>query len=512
MRESLPNAKLHHADIPLENWNRLAPELDRLAREHPEVAKQIEFINLPSAEWDTPDRQRVYAEAFTQSGKGINLNPREWSKSWDDLAKERARSVQKGWFPAGTEDPTANITHEFGHLVHGQLEFRGSKQERAKAQHILDLFRTGGKYDKLKGNQISIYAATNEREAFAESFMAARWQQPVSRSPVLHDFIERLGTQPETLAPASLRKARLGRPDAAKAAPEKMAPAKEKAKPIRGEMVEARREGTGKNARIVMADGREAPAHIKPSMVPPQWTDVRVSVHPESELLVTARDTKGRSKMVLSEGYERRSAAIKFNRVTTMIDKHDEITSQILAAQKNPATKEEADVARLMQIQGTRPGSTKDTKAKVKAYGATTLEARHVVQSDDGVRLQFIGKEGIAHDHLIRDEDLAKMLLRRANAALSPDAPIFRTDAEKVRAFTSTLDGGKFSPKDFRTSAATRLADEIVKGSPGQSANLKEHKQRVKVVGERVSRLLGNRPAQALESYIHPEVFKPWTP
>ena len=35
------------------------------------------------------------------------------------------------------------------------------------------------------------------------------------------------------------------------------------------------------------------------------------------------------------------------------------------------------------------------------------------MQSKDGVRLQFVGKESVWHDHLVRDKALGQMLLER---------------------------------------------------------------------------------------------------
>jgi DNA topoisomerase-1 len=165
-----------------------------------------------------------------------------------------------------------------------------------------------------------------------------------------------------------------------------------------------------------------------------------------------------------------------------------------------------------MQVQATRPGSDRDTKANVKAYGATTLEARHVVETKEGVRLQFIGKEGIWHDHLIRDKELGKMLLDRKNAAKSANDKLFNTTYDDVHRFTVQRDGGKFTPKDFRTSAATSLAVETVQANPQPAKDEKEYKARMKEVAVKVSSLLGNKPAQALKSYIAPFVFAPWSP
>ena len=51
-----------------------------------------------------------------------------------------------------------------------------------------------------------------------------------------------------------------------------------------------------------------------------------------------------------------------------------------------------------------------------------------------------------------------------------------------------------------------------VKADPVPSKDAKEHAARQKEVAKRVSKLLGNQPAQALESYIHPMAFGPWSP
>lgn len=283
----------------------------------------------------------------------------------------------------------------------------------------------------------------------------------------------------------------------------------EKPKATRGEMTGARREGRGNGARIVLADGSPAPDHIKPSMIPPAWSDVRVSLDPHADLQVTGRDAKGRPKSVYRDEFSMRTAAVKFARVQEGLAKADEMARQNQANRADPALQEHADCVWLMMEQATRPGSDKDTGAKTKAYGATTLEGRHVVSTPEGVRLQFIGKEGVYHDHLIRDPELGKMLLARSKAA-GPNGKLFGTNYLQVAKYTKTkLDGGKFTPKDFRTMHATRLAIDAVNAEDPPKTE-KDYKAAVKRVAEKVSGVLGNRPKQALESYIAPEVFSGW--
>jgi DNA topoisomerase-1 len=282
-----------------------------------------------------------------------------------------------------------------------------------------------------------------------------------------------------------------------------------KPKAVRGHMGPATRIGVGKEAKVVMADGRAAPAHIKPSMVPPQWTDVTVAIDPKADLLVTGRDAKGRPKAVYSDAFHMKMAAIKFARVQEGMAKAKDMYAQNQANRSDPAHRENADCVWLMQEQATRPGSDKNTGAEAKAYGATTLEGRHVVRAKDGVRLQFIGKEGVYHDHLIRNPALAKMLTDRAKAA-GPNGRLFDTDYASVAKYTKEkLDGGAFTPKDFRTMKATQLAIDAVNAALKPTTE-KEYKAAVKEVAEKVSGVLGNRPKQALESYIAPEVFSGW--
>lgn len=289
------------------------------------------------------------------------------------------------------------------------------------------------------------------------------------------------------------------------------AKAKQKIKAVQvGELVPARREGKGKEARIVLADGSPAPPHVKAAMIPPDWTDVTVATDPASEVIAKARDKAGRIKTVYRDDFHMKTAAAKFSRIREMMAKAPAIHDQNQANRSNPALRDAADCTWLIEEQATRPGSDSDTGARVKAYGATTLRGEHVVQAEDGVRLQFIGKEGVAHDHLIRNPELAEMLIDRKRTAGERGGKLFDTDEKRLNKYISTLDGGSFTAKDFRTLKATRLATGAIREIGECCATAKEYKAKVKEVAQRVSHVLGNKPAQALESYIDPTVFSVW--
>lgn len=337
-----------------------------------------------------------------------------------------------------------------------------------------------------------------------------------------------------------------------------------KAKAVRGNMVSARREGLGKVARVVLDDGTEAPAHITSAMVGADWTEVKVSADANADVLVTGRDKNGRAKTVYSDAFHMRQAAAKFARTQEGLLLGDQMARENQDNLNDSGLREHAACAWLMMEQATRPGSESDNKGVsqffgrpitandvvidedrvslsvgenlipikdkktraelvrrigsgeplhdstfwLKSHGATTLEARHVVEKEDGVYLQFVGKESVWHNHRVRSPELARMLLDRKRSRKNTDK-LFDTNYDRVTQYTKSLDGGKFTPKDFRTQRATRLAIEEIRKMEVPD-NEKAYKAQVKKVSEAVSSVLGNEPAQALESYIDPTVFSVW--
>lgn len=281
-------------------------------------------------------------------------------------------------------------------------------------------------------------------------------------------------------------------------------PAKRRA--VAGEMGQARREGKS----WVMGDGSPLPDHLRGVNIPPGLTNVRVATDPHAELLARGFDAKGREKRVYSDSYSMHQAGAKFARIRELMGEQRTIKGQI---DKALATGDDnAAAAALIFATGIRPGSERDTGGKVKAYGATTLEGRHVIADENGVRLDFIGKEGVHLQIPVEDPEIAKMLIQRA-AASGPDGKLFGVSDNGLRDWTkSNVDSGRFTPKDFRTLRGTSSAIIEVNANPERAATLKEYKAKVMAVAKKVSALLGNTPAMALKAYIDPNVFAAWSP
>ncbi len=261
-----------------------------------------------------------------------------------------------------------------------------------------------------------------------------------------------------------------------------------------------------------LTEGPDFEAKKKEMRIPPAWTEVRINSDPEEDLQATGFDSKGRKQYVYSQTATMRQAALKFAKIEELMQKANEIEAQNNRnlKSKDPYTAECAAVMALIFSTGIRPGSTADTGAEKQAYGATTLEARHVVlTANGGVRLQFVGKKGVQISIPVKDPEVAAILKdRKAAAGGKWKTRIFDVSDGQLRNYVKTLDGGDFNPKDFRTLKGTETAIAEIKAQKFKRARSeKAYKKMVKTVAKKVAAVLGNTPAVALKSYINPFVF-----
>jgi DNA topoisomerase I len=261
----------------------------------------------------------------------------------------------------------------------------------------------------------------------------------------------------------------------------------------------------------VSASGSGAlPEHIQALSIPPGWTDVQYNTSPDADLLVKGRDSKGRLVYIYSEKFEAANAAEKFARIEELNKQYDGIVEENEANRysSSQSTKDCADCQKLIMETGLRPGSDKDTMAEKQAYGATTLLGQHVVETSDGLSLQFVGKKGVSLNIAVENKDLQSMLIGRARE-VGEDGKLFSINADDLRGYTGKLDGGQFTPKDFRTFLGTKTAIEKI-ATMSAPSNKKEYTKAVRTVAKAVSTKLGNTPTVALQAYINPSVFSEW--
>ena len=263
-----------------------------------------------------------------------------------------------------------------------------------------------------------------------------------------------------------------------------------------------------KDGQWVDENGEPLPSHIQECKIPPNWSNVLYNHDPNGDMLVKAKDSKGRDVYIYAKGFEQKNTMAKFGRMLELDSQFSRILSSVNTDIAKGNKKEEASVLKLIMTTGIRPGSDKDTKAKVKAYGATTLLGKHVVEVNGGVHLQFVGKKGKRLDIPVEDSRVASDLLMRKRSA-GESGKIYSTGADKLLNYVHSQDGGGFKTKDFRTLIGTRTAVMAMTQMVGPTTQ-KEYKKAVRAVARAVSEKLGNTPAVALQSYIHPAIFGIW--
>jgi DNA topoisomerase-1 len=235
--------------------------------------------------------------------------------------------------------------------------------------------------------------------------------------------------------------------------------------------------------------------------VPPAWRNVWLNPNPKADLQVKGKDAKGRTQSVYTASFRAAQDIKKFNRLRDFTKAYKGMRTQI---DKDFDESPEAQCLYLIAKTGFRIGSSKETGAKVKAYGASTLTVDHISIDGDIINFDFTGKKGVHQKHEIVDAKLAKMLSTKKEGLL------FETNGAKIHKYLESLNPEqKFEVKDFRTYVATSTALSSVSSMEAPRTKA-EYIKSVNKVCKTVSEKLGNSPDMAKKSYIDPTVFKEW--
>ena len=175
---------------------------------------------------------------------------------------------------------------------------------------------------------------------------------------------------------------------------------------------------------------------------------------------------------------------------------------------KDIKNSEEAAVIYMIDKTAFRVGGREEKSIKgIKAYGATTLLRKHVDVKGNTVLFDFIGKHGVHITKSVTDRRLAQIIRKRVKSVKDPEGGLFNTNESRVLRYMQRATGDSFTPKNFRTYHATKIAKDVIKNRPDPTT-VKEFKMIKKEACEKASVMLGNSPAMALGSYIDPAVIK----
>jgi DNA topoisomerase IB len=293
---------------------------------------------------------------------------------------------------------------------------------------------------------------------------------------------------------------------------------KEKVKAIKAKLKKVKQTSTAgftpakrdEEGKIVLSDGQPLPEHLQHAAIAPAWKNLLINPDKNGKCWLVATDDKGKAVgRIYNPKHIAERDVYKDSMLHDLNDNLDTIYKQFdddWVGEQN----QKAVISKIIAMTGARVGSSeKELGAKGKTYGVTTLEGRHIVPQEDGtVQLDFIGKDSKRNIYDVKDKNTIKMLLGLKEQA-GDDGRLFREKYNDVLDYVKELDGGGFTPKNFRTKIGTDTAIENINKMPAPT-NLKEYKKAMKAVAMEVSKRLNNTPAIALKSYIVSSVWSDW--
>jgi len=162
-----------------------------------------------------------------------------------------------------------------------------------------------------------------------------------------------------------------------------------------------------------------------------------------------------------------------------------------------------AAVVRLLDLGQVRVGNEGYAKAN-RSFGATTLRNRHADVSGRRLRLEYRGKSGKMQRLTIEDGRLSRLVRRCQDLPgqhlfeyLDDDGAVHPVTSNDVNDYLREATGKDFTAKHFRTWGASVIAFKALVDRDRPAATLKT------MLAE-VSQALGNTPAIARKSYVHP--------
>ncbi len=225
-------------------------------------------------------------------------------------------------------------------------------------------------------------------------------------------------------------------------------------------------------------------------------------------ILATGIDAKGRKQYryhphfrVWREG-EKFDGCAQFGRLLPLVRKRvaDDLRSPKLTRERALAS-----VVRLLDTGGIRVGNEADAKDN-QSFGASTLRMKHAQVSGHVLKLRFKAKSGKLREMKITDRSLARFVKAMQDLPgqqlfqyLGEDGAACPVGSADVNQYLRETMGEDFTAKHFRTWHASALALELLAEAEGQLS--------LKAMLAEVSERLGNTPAMARKSYVHPAVL-----
>lgn len=241
---------------------------------------------------------------------------------------------------------------------------------------------------------------------------------------------------------------------------------------------------------------------------PPAYERAWFCPQPNGHLLATGYDTRGRKQYRYHPEFRRTRECVKYDSLAGFGRALPDLRKAVqadLAGRRLSQERAIACVIRLLDREGLRIGNEHYAQTN-RSFGATTLQRRHAALNGNRLRLRFKGKSGRQKELEIDDRQLIRFARamqdlpgQRLFQFIDEDGEAQPVDSGDVNDYIRTAMGEEYTAKHFRTWAATLTAFEALLESDRHLS--------AKDLGVIVAERLGNTPAVARKSYIHPAIL-----
>lgn len=242
--------------------------------------------------------------------------------------------------------------------------------------------------------------------------------------------------------------------------------------------------------------------------LPPAYRDAWFCPRAEGHIQAVGWDERGRKQYRYHPDFRAAQEALKYSRCPLFGHRLPRLRKQVaadLARRDLSLDRAVAAVIRLLDLGHIRVGNEDYAKAN-QSFGATTLRRRHAQIGTARLKLEFKAKSGKLKQLTITDRSLARFVRRCQDL---PGQHLFRwVDAAgvahpvtsgDVNAYIRRAMGEDFTAKHFRTWGASVLAFQALAEA--------EAPLTLKQLLVPVAEALGNTPAIARKSYVHPALL-----
>jgi DNA topoisomerase-1 len=260
----------------------------------------------------------------------------------------------------------------------------------------------------------------------------------------------------------------------------------------------------------------ETLTRLRALAIPPAWTDVWICPSPRGHLQATGRDARGRKQYRYHPRWRTRRDRHKFERMLAFAAALGPIRERCdrdLARPGLPRDKVLAAVVRLLELTLIRVGNDEYARQN-QTFGLTTLRGRHTRVDGTEIRFRFRAKSGQVREVGLRDRRLANIVRRCQElpgqelfAYVDEEGAAHDVTSDDVNAYLRSASGGDFTAKDFRTWAGTVIAYRALRAQQPADGDAAARRTVVGAVAVTAGHL-GNTPAVARRSYVHPALLE----